>query len=55
MKAKAYRRGNLAFLETELGQKAIVPWEELCSLARRLKLEVEVNGVKLKCEDKTLK
>jgi len=51
VKARARRVGNLAILETELGQKAIVPWDSLCDLARKLDLTVEVNGVEVKCEN----
>ncbi len=51
IKARAWRRGYIAFLETELGQKAVVPWDELCSVARKLKLKIEVEGVELKCEE----
>jgi len=31
--------GSLAFIETELGEKAVVPSNALCSALRRLKLE----------------
>jgi hypothetical protein len=51
VRAKATRRGHIAFLETELGQKAVVPWDELCNIARMLRLRIEVEGVELKCED----
>lgn len=51
IKAKARRYGNLAFLETELGQKAIVPWDKLCEVARKLNLIIEVDGMELKCRE----
>jgi hypothetical protein len=51
IKARAWRRGYIAFLETELGQKAVVPWDELCSVVRKLKLKIEVEGVELRCEE----
>ncbi len=58
IKAKAIRKeqkGHIAFLETELGQKAIIPWDELCNVAKKLKLKIEVEGSELKCEDMTMK
>jgi hypothetical protein len=51
IKARAWRRGYIAFLETELGQKAVVPWDELCNVVRKLKLKIEVEGVELRCEE----
>ena len=51
VRAKATRRGHIAFLETELGQKAVVPWDELCNIAKMLRLRIEVEGVELKCDD----
>ncbi|MGC9071650.1 MAG: hypothetical protein ACP5HK_03005 [Acidilobus sp.] len=44
MKAKVEKRGNLAFIVTELGQKAVVPWDTLCNIIARYGLEVEVLG-----------
>jgi len=51
VKARARRVGNLVILETELGQKAIVPWDSLCDLARKLDLTIEIDGVEVKCEN----
>ncbi len=44
MRAKVVRRGGLAFVETELGQKAVVPWDALCDIILRYGLNVEVEG-----------
>ncbi|GBF08547.1 hypothetical protein [Aeropyrum pernix] len=42
MKASVRRlTGNLVLVETELGQKCVVPESELCSLAERFGLEIE--------------
>ncbi|AMD30986.1 MAG: hypothetical protein RXN88_03305 [Acidilobus sp.] len=40
MRAKVTKRGSLAFVETELGQKAVIPWDSLCSFIARYHLEV---------------
>ncbi len=55
IRAKARRKGHIVFLETEFGQKAVVPWDELCNVARKLKLKVDVEGFELKCEDVAMK
>ncbi|MGC9210197.1 MAG: hypothetical protein ACP5FT_02900 [Acidilobus sp.] len=44
LKARVEKRGNLAFIVTELGQKAVVPWDTLCNIIARYGLEVEVVG-----------
>ncbi len=44
MRARVIRRGGLAFIETELGQKAVVPWDTLCDIIARYGLEVDVVG-----------
>ncbi|BAN90484.1 hypothetical protein [Aeropyrum camini] len=42
MKARLRRlTGNLVLVETELGQKCVVPESELCSLAERFGLDIE--------------
>ncbi len=50
MKAKITRKGNLAFIETEAGQKAVVPWDNICNIIRRFGLIPEIVGdEKLDC------
>ncbi len=44
MKAKVEKRGSLAFIVTEHGQKAVVPWDSLCNFIAKYGLEVEVKG-----------
>lgn len=44
MRAKVVKRGGLAFIETELGQKAVVPWDTLCDIIARFGLNVDVVG-----------
>ncbi|MFP3081285.1 MAG: hypothetical protein RXR09_07215 [Acidilobus sp.] len=51
MRARIVKRGNLAYIETELGQKAVVPWDALCNFLVRFNINVrEVEGGELpKC------
>lgn len=50
MKAKITRHGRLAYIETEAGQKAVVPWDNICSIIKRFELLPEVIGnEKLDC------
>ncbi|NAZ31332.1 MAG: hypothetical protein GU352_01275 [Acidilobus sp.] len=51
MRARIVKRGNLAYIETELGQKAVVPWDTLCNFLVRFNINVrEVEGGELpKC------
>ncbi len=61
VKAKIRVEGRLAFVETELGQKAVVPVDSLCELLRRYRLEptgykpncpsLEYTGVKLEVDE----
>ncbi|ADL19495.1 hypothetical protein ASAC_1090 [Acidilobus saccharovorans 345-15] len=54
MKARVTKRGNLAFIETELGQKAVIPWDTLCSFIARYNLDVTVEGGQMpKCVEYT--
>jgi hypothetical protein len=39
IKAKVDYRGELAVVETELGQRAVIPKDKLCELAARFNLE----------------
>ncbi len=39
MKAKIVKRGNLAFIETELKQVAVIPWDTLCAFLAKYHLE----------------
>jgi len=48
VKAWIRRRGDLVLVETESGQKAVVPLGSLCSLIARFRLEI-VNE-EVKCE-----
>ncbi len=41
VKAQVKIRDRLAYVETELGQKAVVPVDTLCSLLKSLNLEPE--------------
>ena len=41
IKARVEIRDRLAYIETELGQKAVVPVDTLCALLRSMKLEPE--------------
>lgn len=38
------KRGNLAFITTEIGQQAVIPWDSLCAFVTRYRLDVEVEG-----------
>ncbi len=51
MRARIIKRGNLAYIETELGQRAVVPWDALCNFLVRFNINVrEVEGGELpKC------
>ncbi|ESQ25925.1 MAG: hypothetical protein JCHSAcid_08620 [uncultured Acidilobus sp. JCHS] len=51
MRARIVKRGNLAYIETELGQRAVVPWDALCNFLVRFNINVrEVEGGELpKC------
>jgi len=51
LRARIIKRGNLAYIETELGQKAVVPWDTLCNFLVRFNINVrEVEGGELpKC------
>ena len=44
LKAKVEKKGNLAFVTTEVGQQAVIPWDSLCTFVTRYRLEVEVEG-----------
>jgi len=45
LRARIIKRGNLAYIETELGQKAVVPWDTLCNFLVRYNINVrEVEG-----------
>ncbi|MCE4628127.1 MAG: hypothetical protein F7C34_03140 [Desulfurococcales archaeon] len=48
IKARVTEKGDLVVVETELGQKAVVPRDKLCELAIRFNLEYE--NIKLECE-----
>ncbi len=55
VKAKASRVGpNLILIETELGQKCVVPEHSLCELLTRYNIEI-IEGTKVKCDSKTVK
>jgi hypothetical protein len=51
LRARIVKRGNLAYIETELGQKAVVPWDTLCNFLIRFNINVSnVEGGELpKC------
>ncbi|MFP3144687.1 MAG: hypothetical protein RXQ93_06715 [Caldisphaera sp.] len=56
MKAKITRNGRLAYIETETGQKAVVPWENICNIIKRFGLIAEVIGnEKLDCINDSVK
>ena len=48
VKAWIYRQGDLVLVETESGQKAVVPSSSLCNLIVRFRLEI-VNE-EIRCE-----
>jgi len=48
VKARIERVGELVILETEFGQKAVVPQDTLCDLIARYRLEIVNEAVK--CE-----
>jgi len=50
VKAKVKIEGNLAFVETELGERAVIPVHSLCSLLRRFNLIV-VEGDTVECPE----
>jgi len=41
-------RGDLAVIETELGQKAVIPRDKLCELA--IRYDIEFININIKCE-----
>ncbi|MCX8195786.1 MAG: hypothetical protein N3F67_01715 [Acidilobaceae archaeon] len=44
------RKNNLAVVEAEGGQRALVPWRALCELAEMLKLELVLeDGTRVEC------
>jgi hypothetical protein len=51
LRARIVKRGNLAYIETELGQRAVVPWDALCNFLVRFNINVRnVEGGELpKC------
>jgi hypothetical protein len=51
LRARIIKRGNLAYIETELGQRAVVPWDALCNFLVRFNINVrKVEGGELpKC------
>ena len=50
MKAKITRNGRLAYIETETGQKAVVPWDNICNIIKRFGFIAEITGnEKLDC------
>jgi len=51
LRARIIKRGNLAYIETELGQKAVVPWDALCNFLVRFNINASnVEGGELpKC------
>ncbi|MEN3000078.1 MAG: hypothetical protein ABDH61_05850 [Acidilobaceae archaeon] len=49
-RARVKRRDNLALVEMEGGQRAIVPWRTLCEFAETFQLELVLEeGTKLDC------
>jgi hypothetical protein len=49
VRARVTIRGSLAYVETELRQKAVVPLDTLCSLVRDFNLELEDPSVLRLC------
>ncbi|MDP8003657.1 MAG: hypothetical protein ACP5I6_03575 [Caldisphaera sp.] len=50
MKAKIIQKGRLAYITTENGQKAVIPWDNLCNIIKRFGLvPILENDVKLDC------
>ncbi|MEB2836175.1 MAG: hypothetical protein GSR80_000195 [Desulfurococcales archaeon] len=50
LKAKVKIMGVLAFVETELGERAVVPVSSLCSMLRRFRLKV-AEGDRVECPE----
>jgi len=48
--ARVEIRGSLAFVETELGERAVVPVSSLCKLLARFNLEI-VDGDRVECPE----
>ena len=49
-RAKVRKRDNLAIVEMEGGQRALVPWRTLCEFADMFRLELVLeDGTKLDC------
>ncbi len=55
VKARVYVRGGLAIVETELGERAVVPADSLCQLARDYDLELEPIEGEVRCPDAVAK
>lgn len=54
MKAQIIKKKGLAYIITEAGQKAVVPWDNLCDIIKRFKLTpVFSDDVKLSCIQST--
>ena len=39
IKATIQRKGNLALIQTQQGQKAIIPWNTLCNFLQKHKIK----------------
>ncbi|MEM0490974.1 MAG: hypothetical protein QXO93_02060 [Acidilobaceae archaeon] len=51
VKAKVKRRQQLAIIETEIGQRAVIPLDALCDFARKLNLIlVAEDGKEIECK-----
>ena len=51
IKARVEERGDLVIVETEIGQKAVIPRDKLCELAARF--NIEYINIDIKCEGAT--
>lgn len=49
VKARVRVKGGLAIVETELGEKAVVPADSVCELARDYDLELEIVEGEVRC------
>jgi len=47
IKAKVIDKGELVVIETELGQKAVIPRDKLCELSARF--NIEFTNIRLEC------
>ena len=47
-KAVLHRRGKLAIIETEYGQKAVVPIDSICDLI--IRFNITITNEKIHCE-----